>query len=323
VLPNVMRAWAVSVPLAIDAVERSHATMRLGVASSGRARNVTASANRVMVRQAYAEHVKRGGHDVNSSRDKRAVERFSVARGVASAPPAAAPSLPASSGGARTPRSRHPGNPFLRMLNMKRAVAKTLWAPDRPLSRDELDRINASASKEWREAQQTTGLLENWRCLGMAEAAGVPLALGDDGAPSTTAEFVPLWGQRSGQACMLTPDALVERGGAETQSAHAVWNDPRMVIPADVDRRCSSSDRDPFGCYNQKKNVCRSHGMLSPGDLATFEHLTHHVSAWVDSLGKQRAQTCENLLWLGADGRESPHAASSFAGPAPRDVVVL
>ena len=120
---------------------------------------------------------------------------------------------------------------------MKRAVAKSLWAPGRPLSRDELDRINASASKEWREAQQTTGLLENWRCLGMAEAAGVPLALGDDGAPSTTAEFAPLWGQRSGQACMLTPEALVECGGAEAQSAHAVWNDPRMVIPADVDRR--------------------------------------------------------------------------------------
>ena len=89
----------------------------------------------------------------------------------------------------------------------------------------------------------------------MAEAVGAQLTLADDGAPSTTRSYLPLWGMQSWKACVLAPQTLVEWDGAEQQSAHAVWSDPRMAIPADVDRRWFVHDRGPFGCYSQKKSV--------------------------------------------------------------------
>ena len=136
--------WAESVFLAIDSTERSHATMRLDVRSTGVARNFTQTSNRVMCQQLGAEHRRRDG------------EVPCLKHWQAQGPPSpndgqSAQALPlVACGDEPTPklRKRSGMNPYLEYLNHKMATFKSLFAPGRDLSQDERGKVLQTCERD-------------------------------------------------------------------------------------------------------------------------------------------------------------------------------
>jgi len=102
--------------IAIDASERTHAQTRLDARSAGPARTASSVANRVLCRQALAEHVARGGVDVSDT-TKLLSHVWKRQDGVL-----------AVTSGKRRATSSHPGSAMLRFQNMKEHAYKSLHA---------------------------------------------------------------------------------------------------------------------------------------------------------------------------------------------------
>ena len=126
--------------MAIDFVERAHGGMRLDVHSSGPAKSFTASANRVMCREAHAKHMSRGG--VELTRD--AIETLIAAPDPELAAVCAAAAVPPAAGGVLVGDAaslRQRGSAYLRLKNLKRSGYKELHAPRRKLTQQEEEDI--------------------------------------------------------------------------------------------------------------------------------------------------------------------------------------
>ena len=118
----VLPTWSKAQATAIDPEERSHAHFRQDVHTDGQGRNLTGAANRIISRQCFACHQKRGGTmrpreaggvSEPAPASSSASRQCEVAHAAVAAPPP--PSTASSSS-----MSRHPGNPFFQLMNLKK-----------------------------------------------------------------------------------------------------------------------------------------------------------------------------------------------------------
>ena len=129
--PAILRAWAESVVLGIDFVERSHLHLRLALrGESGPAKNAVVAANAVLVQQAVAEHFEKCGADLQRATVSEALQLQPV-RGVK-----------------RPAAGAHGGNPAITMRSVKLRAYKQARAPDRPLTDAEQQDFQARFEQE-------------------------------------------------------------------------------------------------------------------------------------------------------------------------------
>lgn len=315
--PALLRSLGMCTMTAIDFTERSHAQVRVDIASAGAGKSATACANRVLCRQVLAAHQHKGGADV-SNRDVVFGKRC-----------LAGPDVRCQSSGEAGP-SRHPGNPQIRFQNWKMKAAKQLRAPDRPLTDQEMEHIRSRSSSEWEKIRSDPEQLDMWSRFNRAECIVARLPGLDDGE-ADAGTFKGLWGLSSDERHLVAPSALVAAGvHTSVPSKDIVWDDPSIWVRDDApDRSSQAADVSPsvlYGCYGKKRNICREHS-LDPRTVRSLDRLVARLSAWTDALGKEGAAQSNNLLWLhGAreeDGAIDGGASLDRSHSEPSDAIVL
>lgn len=137
IAPKIMKALDVGSQIAIDRTERSHASLRVDLRSTGVAANFADSVNRFFCQQLRAEHLAAGGEDPAT---KCRLE---------SASSAAVLELPVPEPSAKRPRAG--GNPRQECFNFKFHAYKARVAPHRALTPDEMARFRDRFEVLWTE----------------------------------------------------------------------------------------------------------------------------------------------------------------------------
>lgn len=293
----VIEAWLLSTPVCIDYTERSHAQMRSDLRSSGRARSTTISANRMVAQQMRAAHVERTGADpAMAPRASDAGVGHCLGHAAAAAAPLSASSAPKRPG----------GNPRLEFNNHKLATWKRLHAAGRPITVEEQASVLEDARGEWLAMPAEDR--EQWRMVyeasalerrTLAKAPPLPAPQASEAARIKQG----LWGTTCGPQVLLPASALVaqhQKHGYLDRRRLAL-GDPSLTIAAPIaERGCKElggdAAREVHGCFAQKKNICRV--VLEEGVRARVDDLTRRFNSWSDSLGSEKAASCEGLLWL-------------------------
>ena len=286
--PRVLESWAKHTFCAIDFCERSHAAMRQDLRSAGRAKSFTASANRMLCRQMVSEHVCRGGTALS-------------AQGVASLDSRSGCSAQGEASTSGVSLAGHPGNPFIRFRNAKVTAWKAVHAPDRPLTRQEREELDHMSKQAWASLKEDSpGDFAAQLLVNRAASARSCTTLAPR-SPEQAGHFTGLWGNDS-KPQPIAADTLLQHGVAcrRQLALSRVWNDSDLIVDevADRSRDAHGEALNVFGCCAAKKNVCRSHGVLTVDEIGKLDFLTSHISHWVDSLGKDQAGSCGHLLWL-------------------------
>ena len=300
-LPAIIRSWGESTPISVTQSENTHALMRLDLQSSGPGRNVSASSHRIFCRQVRACHVARGGEDPSL---QHVLSHCS-----------------SSSGPSQGRRKVSACRPHVALMNSKVAAYKQVKAKGRAMSRDEMASVRAAAMNEW--TQQGPVERDAWRALVDAQCQQGTIAQHDRPRQVAQPNFEPLWGVSSHRSHVIDLQAFVEFE-QETLSqgdklSDMVWNGKGCVV-RDSPQRCVAAPHawsEAFGCYCNKKNICRVHGALPDEELETMDALTQRLSDWMSHVGKQGLIAGRALLWL----RGVAHGAGDAA--AELDIIAF
>lgn len=310
--PHIMAALDAGLSMGVDFIERSHASMRQAVQTSGRARNSTVAANRVFCAQVRAEHLQRAGVDLAKTLRAPVADDAPLSDAVV---PAAQPGQLVGLGGQRA-GSRRGGNPEMSWRNHKLKVHKQLHAQGRTLTNAELADFRTAAKQEW--ASLPADEKEHWRMVWLGEREQRLLV------PATAAEtvaerreFVPLWGGCPDPCCPLPlPDMVRLHSESNYRARRArARHDPDIVQnEADVPRRAAghADMRLLFCCWAQRKNVCRA--VLPASTAREMDSLTGRLNAWADRMSAETARGCGQLLWIhGESAADPPHRSGRGA----------
>jgi len=285
---RIIKAWNDSNEMSIHFSERSHGAFRLDVRSSGRGKNATESANRVLIQQAAAEH---------TARFQR--------------PPAPGLGMGASpsslSGDAHATRQRQTGgSSFICFYNTKQQAKKRVIAPRRALSAEERSQIRAAALVEWNSLP--TDDKRQWESVHRSEVVARQLAaaLPPRTKTSPAAGVNNLWSSEDrDETCLVACAKIIQEHGQQTNTEReklAVC-DPSLVVPETAPDRMANvlPDAGPsrvapvLSCWQHKKNICRH--TISREIRATMDYLTSLLNAWARSLGNA-ARTVSALMSL-------------------------
>lgn len=302
--------------VAIDFSERAHARLRVDLRSTGRSKNFTVSNNRMLCQNTRAA--------MKNTLDKAPAKDISLV---------ALPSFGASPGGGNAVVGRSSGdggstdqaqrkkggNPYFQFLNHKRQSFKAHRAPDRPLTQQELGTIQRQSRLEW-EAMDGEAR-EPWRHMFAASLMSVP-----GGAPALLPEPAAeiahngLWGTGRGSqsACPFSESMLCQYKAQSNfqQREQDAFADPSLKVTS-LDMQPGDNpdtQRDLFGCFACKKNVCRESldGLMHDRVVK----LTMLLNRFIDSMGVAVAQSGELLVRL--------HLPAASSGDnRPRDAVGL
>ena len=309
----------------VDDLERSHAQVRTDLSSSGPAKSIVDSANRVLCRAVQSEHVARGGvpvakatqciaDSIKPSRSQSmALCDLEHAGEVVSARVATT--------------NRHPGSSLIHLRNRKVHAFKSVHCSDRPMTKDEIASCEDEARKEYaivrRDSDAWKRVSMCTRSLKLAKESSIPVA-----NDATNKPFQPLWGASSDARCILSPAMMAKQ--MQQSVGHGSSGMP-MLVPDGVDDPFLEEGADSkmdasrvLGCLNMKKNVCRLHADDGAW-VRMLDALTKLLSKAVDELTASVVEACDGMLWLqdmqhfGEDGFE-------VAGPSNRkcnDTIVV
>jgi len=302
-------SWAQSTLLGTHYSERSHNQMRTDIAAKGPGKDVIAAGQRMFCKQLRAHHESRGGVTPNlthllglAEEGRRAAQTSaaSASSGSQALVPLGAPPPP-------QPANAHGGSPFFRFHNMRERCWKQLHCPDRPISGEEREALEAKIKEEWASMQRTPGATDVYKDLAKAskrrktdqQQTAEQHAQTEREKPfrgvwgSSTRKFMPV-DASSFAAFVETPE-----GKTPPQQPFDLREHPDVVQCAP----CRLEDTPEcaglvFGCYNNKKNVCRKH--VATGYLnIEMTALCTLLSRWVDSLSQdERGELTAPALWL-------------------------
>lgn len=292
--PHVVTALSSGTPIAIDFLERSHGKMRTDLRSTGRARNATASCNRIYCQQIAAEHHRRTGVAPHLPHDIRKGDGVVVSSGDGIESDELRPKK----------MQRLGGNPMMEWQNSRMSAYKKVHAPNRPLSSDERAAFLIKCREEWDDITQEEK--DAWTLVWRAEVSKrgqkqpetLPLA---DNSP-----FCGLWSGGPDQCGdRLRPVSCcnfiaVHEAMSCTEQQQIGKHDPSLVVEAEVPDRIAAVPSDMarkiFGCFASKKNVCRE--AMPRNKSKALSSITDRLSSWVDSFGAEACRKCDRLLLL-------------------------
>lgn len=299
---HLLKALADSPFISVDKSERLHASMRVDLRSTGRARCFTTSSDRIVCQEVRAEHQTRSGVDPS----KALVSSGTSRRRGSEAASAVVDAKPdqrarATRGGARMVWQNH-----------KMSAFKAAVAPARPLTNTERKRVQDRCSEEWpalpaeeKAMWEQIALGDRWAALSQAP----PLAAGPP------APFVPLWGQgpEADRGYAVPPSEIAaewHRLGSDKRR-RVVHEDPALRVAGVVEARShGTSHLDIFGCGASKKNICRA--TLAPEAASELDELVKKLNAWVKSLGIGPARSCQQLVWLRGERKREGASGGHF-----------
>ena len=280
----VVHAWAHGLN-SIDYSERSHAQTRIGLHSSGRAKSFTTAANRLLCQQARAEMEERLGQDP--------AKLISPVSAITDDEASAGPQ------GSQTLHRKRGLNPYLCWKNEKLAAHKLLRASGRKLSQQELSEFNQACKKEWDE--MTDEETAPWQQVHRGFLAASADALIPVPAPEAKASFQPPWGLPSKwckQGCLVPPDEvlLYYRSRPYQQRESEAFDDPSLLVveAAACPHQKRTSSEKLFGCWANKKNVCRA--TLGREVAQRVDLIATTLNKIVDKVGLEVVKNVEVLL---------------------------
>lgn len=301
--PAVLDALSLGTRLSIDFCERLHAQVRLDLRSSGRARSATASANRVICQQARKLHAQRTGVDPAKPQLAAGAKGTQSALAIVGSGTEPEGGVLVSASAKHAPKKG--GNPFLEWRNSKLATFKTLRAPSRRLTSQELADFNEKCKREWplvsAKEREQWGMV--WRASAAQraqrraeEASGTEKVQREDHEASQV-----LW--RGGDPLWPIPlrGIVAEHQRTKRGGGAKTFDDPALVVAMPIAQRASSMQLAPHrpalqGCCANKKSVCRF--SLPPEQAIALNALCARFSHWVDSIGFAIAREAEQLLLL-------------------------
>ena len=151
----VIKAWLDAVPTNIARSERAHGAMRVDLRSVGQGRALAPSSNRMLCRELKAAHVEKGGVDPAPALSTMAI----------------GDEAKLGAGRAAKLNGAHPGNPWLRYLNMKMHSYKLCQGSCRALTDDEMQSVRAAALADWRTIQDNPVQHRAWKALSRGQSA--------------------------------------------------------------------------------------------------------------------------------------------------------
>ena len=295
---SALRTWSEGTYASIDFSERAHAQFRHDVASPTVGADVLPVCNRLLVRQYAAAHVSAGGCEPTASASGTMLQDCGL------------PEMAKRGVG---------GNVYVTFSNGKRRAWKSVVASGRAMTREETEQMEAHVAEEWAKVSSDpeqlallSAVRASRRASGEASSCARVLASAD--------------GDKFRSPCALSPD-----------KRHLV--DPRVVAIALADHRAAAKAQRPsrygvaaqkqaihvralvpnrtstvgdgvalmYGCYDQKKNVCRHH-KLQEHQRGPFENIVDLFKAWANSLEPPQQKSCAELIALiGSDGADDPN----------------
>ena len=296
--PIFVPPWAETEFIAIDFAERSHATMRLDVRSTGPGRNFVHSANRIQAQQLLAEHLRRGGQEPSLA---PLLDKTSRPRGDSIVVASAQKPQPKKS-------SRAGLNPKMECQNHKLATYKQFFAADRTITTEERDKVFNNVASEWN--RMSAAQQKSWQVIYRSNCsvrAHGPLVATTVPEPKP---FVGMWRDQISDINHIVPLHVLrschsEHSGEQRRSL--AQYDPKLFVHGDVPRRVEKKGAgfcSVFGCHANKKNLCRH---VMPAALAdSTDTLCALLSAFVGSLGAHVARLAETLVWLQGTSVDNP-----------------
>lgn len=288
--PAWLDVWRRSLELNIDFSERAHAAMRKDLMSQGAACNFVSSCDRLLVHQAAADHVSRGGLDLGKLRK-----------------PVIADDKTPKTDTSKKGRSGAGGSAFVLYHNLMFKTRKELLAPFRPLSAGERAGIDAEIKVEWQAIKDDENKLNMWKSVfearrrqladkGSGEAGsleGGVLAVGP-------AAFDGLWHKGQTPSELLPPRLLADfcserkpglnrESGAQASQSSYIGSAPswKSTIRGGWGTLC--------GCLASPKNKCLVHG-VPPAVRQSNELLLQRLNHWCKSLDKEALSGATELL---------------------------
>jgi len=144
--PLALQAWGQSAITSIDFSERSHSQMRTDLISSGPAHGFKAAADRLLCRQFAMAHTQLGGRDPGAMSIEDIVGKpLCLGKSV------------------NSKRAGLGSNIFFEFRGVRLHSLKSLVAPNRPLSADELKAMEAKIRAEWSLVQDDPVQMDAWR----------------------------------------------------------------------------------------------------------------------------------------------------------------
>lgn len=282
---DTLRFWGSEVGVAIDAVERSHAQMRVDLHSSGAGKSASASAARVMCRQAFAEHRSRGGAD------PAVLQGALLGQG---------PRQESSEGGCTSKRA---GSSFIRYRSVRLAAFKRSRAPDRALTTDELSEFNLQVRADWQLAKENgDGVVGAMQLLNDVALRQKTAAAQERPEPLCAPEFRGLWGCSNDRRYLVPPESLVAFRKSLKLDMQKVMCDPEIHV-CNVSGRDCSGGRGFLGCASKRQSVCRQH-VGRTAEVKRLDELLALLRAWANTLDKETRSKAASFVWLQADRPE-------------------
>jgi len=281
--PLALQTWLRCTPTAIDFSERAHAQMRHDIRSAGPASSFEAAAARCLCREFAAEHVRRGG------KDPALIDLKDM---VTASPQSGLQQLAELNGGGGKRRNIG-GNGFFEFHNVRMHTHKMLVAPQRPLTKDELQSIEISIGEAWGAMD-----VETQRLWLARHRSGGQRAIQDQAAAALVdhegQQFLGLWNSSRDRNFIVEPGALPDFATHRVDRHKLASSSPVVDAPP----RCARATSDwgsLFSCKGLKKNVCRIHGMNDVCQRA-MNGMTGLINSWVDRLPADARASATELI---------------------------
>jgi len=295
-------------PIINDHCERLNSRVRSEVLrGSGKGCNFTTASNRNFAHTMMTEHLEQKGIDPNSREGARASGMEEVVRRLL---------------GNHGARAGQGGSVFQTFHNVRMAVLSELErnrlrAPglegDKTVDTGALE---VRIAEEWDAIRIDPTLYGEWRDMFRAKRMKAAQQDTTEGAEVPTEPFSGLWGSSAVPHHVLDPSAVANAGQALRslgKQAHdnLISRDDNLEVRAPVPDRGSMASgvslAELQGCAALHRNICLKH-CLSRVQGRRMTQLTSRLTSFVDSLGKEQAQSANTIfVHVGEGGEDEPN----------------
>jgi hypothetical protein len=284
---DIIKCWSEGTFVSIDFSERSHAQFRHAILSQGPAADFSAASDRLLLRQHVAAHVAAGGKDPATTGSIEILREANVDVGDAL-------------------RRRTGGNAYVEFSNHKRKAYKVLVAAGRALTKQERHDMEEQIKAEWHVIKNDEELVGPWRVAHLLKARERALqVVPAEVATETSQPFVSPCCLSDNPSELVSTQTLVKEMEKRTSRvdagaaarAHDLERKGKLHVsmPAPCRTQDSAQVKSMFGCFTNRKNFCRVHG-LDRDIVVKLEALLNYIKRWVDNLDAERARDCSELV---------------------------
>ena len=137
--------------------------------------------------------------------------------------------------------------------------------------------------------------------------------------------FVGCWGCSADKLQLVDAPILTHYGLADKKEVpyHDAFNDESLTVQPSTGKRCGGDDtlkdESVFGCYYNRKNICRKHDVISRVLANAIDTLATRLTVWVETLDKMVVARKDTFIAC----HDKTLDGGPLPAPPPRDRIVL